>query len=383
MNRPSIAVAAFLLALTAGSARAQTQRHVPQDFPSIQAAVDASANGDEVVIGAGTYHESVTVTGMSTFFLTGKGKVVIAPDAGDGLTLDGCDHCFIQNLGVKGGSIGIHLVDSVQNVFFKGRVEATSGAGVRVDGGGVNTFEKLTVKDAGADAFDLATDSATPTDANLVIVCRILHPALDGVGINGSNNHVDTCRILGAGRHGISLDGTTPGANNFLKDDRIVKPALHGILVQGDDTHVDGCKVVAPAGSGLDFDSGSGGYVQDCKFTKCGGNGAVLFGDGMTLDTLRFTRPASDGVRVLGGMAAVLDCKVTGAGEHGYDIEGTDGTYSGNSSTKAAQDGFRLLGSGNTLSGNTAKASKGFDLDNPVPSDNTVDPDNAFGTVGP
>jgi len=383
MSRMSTIVTVCTLALLAAGAGAQTQRFVPKDFPTIQAAVDASSDGDEVVISGGTYHESVTVTGMSTFFLTGKGRVVIAPDAGDGLTLTGCDHCFIQNLRVKGGETGIRLVDCVQNVFFKGGVEGTAGAGVRVEGGSLNTFEKLTVKDAGGDAFDLATDSAEPTDINTIIVCRIIHPALDGVGIHGSNNHVDTCRIVGAGRHGIALDDTTTGTNNVLKDNRIVKPALHGILVQGDDTHVDGCKVVAPAGSGLDFDSGTGGYVEDCKFTKCGGNGAVLFGDGMTLDTLTFTRPASDGVRVDGGLAVVMDCKVTAAGEHGYSIEGSDGTYTGNTSAKAAQDGFRLLGTGNTLAGNVAKGSKGFDLENPVPANNTVDPDNDFGTVGP
>ena len=38
---------------------------------------------------------------------------------------------------------------------------------------------------------------------------------------------------------------------------------------------------------------------------------------------------------------------------------------------------------GNTLTANQAKGSKGFDLNNPVPADNIVDDTNSFKTVGP
>src|SRR2546428_8631302 len=41
--------------LTASRGHAQTIKRVPPDFPSIQAAIDASANGDTVLVRPGTY----------------------------------------------------------------------------------------------------------------------------------------------------------------------------------------------------------------------------------------------------------------------------------------------------------------------------------------
>ena len=53
-------VAAALVAAT-GSARASVTLRVPQDHPTIQAAIDAAAAGDTIVVTAGTYNENVII----------------------------------------------------------------------------------------------------------------------------------------------------------------------------------------------------------------------------------------------------------------------------------------------------------------------------------
>src|SRR5262245_59632464 len=61
--RPPLVLLA-VVALSAGAA-AQVVHKVPQDFLTIQEAVDASGNTDQIVISAGTYAESVVIEGLS------------------------------------------------------------------------------------------------------------------------------------------------------------------------------------------------------------------------------------------------------------------------------------------------------------------------------
>ncbi len=60
---PVLAAAATLLTATS-SAHAE-ERRVPEDYPTIQAAIDAAVDGDVVSIAGGAYEESVEITGKS------------------------------------------------------------------------------------------------------------------------------------------------------------------------------------------------------------------------------------------------------------------------------------------------------------------------------
>ena len=54
----------LLAALVPASARAATL-NVPDDFAIIQAAIDAAASGDVVLVKPGTYHERLSIVGKA------------------------------------------------------------------------------------------------------------------------------------------------------------------------------------------------------------------------------------------------------------------------------------------------------------------------------
>lgn len=60
ISKRHVLVLGFLIASTSGWAFAQSVIHVPADYPTIQQAVDASADGDTVEVAPGTYYEQIT-----------------------------------------------------------------------------------------------------------------------------------------------------------------------------------------------------------------------------------------------------------------------------------------------------------------------------------
>ena len=373
---------AFALALLAAGAAAQATILVPKDHPTIQAAVDAANDQDKILISAGTYAENVVIDGGHLLFITGKGKVVIAPAAGDAVKIQDSDFVFLTNIRTEGGDIGFHLVGSTSCQMVKCRVEGTTGDGVRIEGGASNLLQKMIIEDAGANAVAFATGIPEFTNNNTVIACKLVRPTLDGVGINGSNNQVITTTIQNAGRDGIAVEATTLAASSNFERSKIIKPVRHGVLYTGDGMLVSRCTIVQPGGHGVEFTDGTGNGVGQTKLIKCGDDAVVIGGDNCELSKLKITKPAGDGVLMTGDNAIVFLNKVSGPDGNGFSIQGFNGDYDGNKSSGADLSGFLLEGMQNTLSANKASGSGSFDLNNPVPANNTVDPDNKFKTTG-
>ncbi len=69
------ALAAVMLSVTAG-ANAGNTVHVPVDKPSIQAAIDAAATGDTVLVAPGTYLENINFHGKAITVISEQGPSV-------------------------------------------------------------------------------------------------------------------------------------------------------------------------------------------------------------------------------------------------------------------------------------------------------------------
>jgi parallel beta-helix repeat protein len=326
------------------------------------------------------------VSGKSQLQILCKGKVVIDPVAGTGLTLDGCTNCTVEKLRVGGGApFGILILDGHDNRLSKCRVEDSAQAGIRLDGGHNQTLEKCTVK-GGADGIALGTGAASAVDDSLVTRCKVEKGSGLGISLNGSNDTVEQCQVLAAGGHAFAEDGSTVGVLNQFIQCKAVHPGGHGFVLVNDGASVASCRVVKSGQDAVEIASGSGALVQDCSFVHSLDDGVLIEAAGATLDHCKITGPAGDGIVIQADGVAVTDCKVSGAGAEGCSIFGSDATISKNKATGSGASGFRLQSgaAGNSLTHNKAKGSQDFDLfdDSGDPLANSYDGTNKFKTVG-
>jgi hypothetical protein len=99
---------ALALALgSCGGGKSWTARDVPEEYPTIQAAVDAAQPGDLVRVGPGTYREQVVVgPGKRDIVIRGTDRNRVVLDGGGGTRFNGiavhADGIAVENLTVRG-----------------------------------------------------------------------------------------------------------------------------------------------------------------------------------------------------------------------------------------------------------------------------------------
>ena len=102
------AVLVLLFLLVGASAALADTIHVPGDYATIQAAVDAAASGDVVAVAAGTYPEHVTIAKPLTLTGAGAGATVI-DGSGSGPVLTVCGAgVTVRELTVTNGGSDAH-----------------------------------------------------------------------------------------------------------------------------------------------------------------------------------------------------------------------------------------------------------------------------------
>jgi hypothetical protein len=219
--------------------------HVPGDFPTIQAAVDAAAEGDTILVAPGVYSENVVVS-TSRLELRGAGPVspVERPGVSDGenVILDGTD--------LGGVGIGIHVL---------GASAAEPVTGVDVSRFEVRNFERgITVQWA----------------AETRVSHNYLHDNLDkaapavlgdGYGIELTSawaSDVSHNHISGNGFGGVRIGGAPGSTDNTVHHNRVEENGTQspsnarngaGILVTGasNDNQIQHNEILATNGRGV------------------------------------------------------------------------------------------------------------------------------------
>ncbi|HKX76447.1 MAG TPA: right-handed parallel beta-helix repeat-containing protein [Acidimicrobiia bacterium] len=200
---------------------------VPEDHPSIQAAVDAAAPGDLVLIGAGTYREAVEVT-TAGLVLRGVDRNEVVIDAGyqaENVIDIYADGVAVENLTVINGS--------ANGVYWSGVRGFRASYVTAVDNGdyGIYAF------DSSDGLFEHSYASGSPDSGFYIGQCDPCEAVIDGVvaewnglGYSGTNASGDLYIVNSVWRHNTA--GIVP---NTLDSELL--PPFHDVVIAGNLVH--------------------------------------------------------------------------------------------------------------------------------------------------
>lgn len=159
---------------------------VPQDYPTIQKAVNAAGDGDTIVVGPGTYAGDIVISGKS-ITLTSLYQIAHDPS-------------LVDRTIIKGGTPAIYVDDSAPNTTIAGFhfLGGEDGAQFFAQGGRcLDNFFDNTVNDA--ISFENAGGVARGN--------RIVGAGDDGVDVDAASSNVliENNTIIGAGNDGIEI----------------------------------------------------------------------------------------------------------------------------------------------------------------------------------
>lgn len=379
-NPMSILVAVLVSAAVAPAALAGTLKVPSDEYPTIQSAVVAAGDGDTILVGPGTYTESVLLTGFTDLTLRGKGFPVITSAGPSTLSVNSCTGVSVSGLVLEGGQDTVQVVASSDLLLTRLTIRNAVGNGVLLDGGCIGiTLSKSAVENVGANGvLDYQTTGLR------VEKCTITDPAGSGVALSpgrvtgSAGALVSKNEILGAGSAGvwfggddvtISKNGIEGAAGFGIYNDS--STATTGALVEKN-------RLEGTSGGILLY--GAAAKVSKNTVTDAAGNGISIRGPGNLVEKNRVGGNVAYGFTIEGPDAEVVKNTVTAPTQVGFLVTSTGGALTKNTVTAAGTDGFQVTGTGNTFTGNKASGSGNFDLfDTQAPGVNTYS-GNQFGT---
>jgi hypothetical protein len=250
-------------------------RLVPQDYPTIQSAVDAAAPGDLVLIDRGTYREEVTVT---TPGLTVRGvdrnEVVIDGEfqRGNGVRVLFADGVAVENM---------TAINTTGNGFFWSGVRGYRGSYLTAVNNlvyGIYSF------DSSDGLFEHSYASGSPDAGFYIGQCDPCQATItdstaewNGLGYSGTNASSDLYIVNSVFRHNVA--GIAP---NTLDGELL--PPFHDVTIVGNLVHDNG-NVEAPAlafewaaqGNGILLAGGGDSYVGRNRVFNHPQSGIAIF----------------------------------------------------------------------------------------------------------
>ncbi len=239
------------------SANGEKVRHVPRDYATIQAAIDAAGEGEIIQVGAGIYHENLVITTSGLRLHGSNGAVIEGAGTGTAIHVLGTVGQPVSNVEISGFeirtfekgivaelgvAIQIHRND-IHHIMNLGSAAAGDGAGVMLWSTRDSDVTGNAVHHNSHTGIELRLGS-TNNAIRANRVYEIGNPAgvpaslrgtgifLTGEGTNG--NRIVENEILRSYDRGILLSrpaGTTPLTGNVVAQNRIHESQRSGIAV--------------------------------------------------------------------------------------------------------------------------------------------------------
>lgn len=262
-----IFVAITALATLLGNLEASTLK-VPKQFATIQAAVDAAVDGDEIEISKGTY-APFSINAKDDISIRGDGDVLIDGD-GDStaISITDCERITLEKIEVFNCFTLLDFVDvvgfTVRKCKFSQSVECLSATNSRSGRIESNKFKDalsgcalevcigVSVRDCefkelaigiGSSGYHAAFEANTFT--NVATGIAIIGTSITSLGTpipalptlirdNVMENDSDYSGVFGSGSNAASIRVETPNAGIVIADNQIKRPVNDGIVIDSD-----------------------------------------------------------------------------------------------------------------------------------------------------
>ena len=292
---------------------------VPDDYTTIQAAIDNAGTGDTIRVYAGTYAETIVVdvdvsivgngtsdtmistVGANIVSLTASGasisKVQVVGGTTAGISISTSD-CIVEQVYCQGNTRGIGLYGADDNYIGNSTFTSNSYAGIGVySGSDRNEFFNATADSNGNFGLDVFTSSTF----NMFESCSFDKNANNGVLINGGsdNNTIANSTMDGNTNYGFSL--TQSQYTTVFGCSASNNTNNHGMVI---------------------YDTISNNLFSELVVDSNGQAGVNIDGDSYSrYDNITITNSGSYGFDVINAdNLTFLDCIVKGSIEHGMQI---------------------------------------------------------------
>ena len=179
---------------------------VPQEYPTIQAAIDAVAEGGMVLIGPGTYQESIRIT--KSLRVIGVSQDLVHIQANKAITIEAVRpiQVYLSDLTVKAQQLGIGIGSQVQAIIERSTVTSRY-VGIELLGGSVGFLSAVTISRASCCGIftlssHLGLQGATIKE-NHIGIALVLDAILTVQDSIMKENDIGIAAIIGLGGRGI------------------------------------------------------------------------------------------------------------------------------------------------------------------------------------
>ncbi|MFZ2071510.1 MAG: NosD domain-containing protein [Halobacteriota archaeon] len=228
----------IILAFVSAGCASATTIYVPDNYPTIQAAVNAANPGDTIIVRDGTYTGTVNVNKRLTihsengsdstivqagsangFYVTAdyvniSGFTVECGAYKSGIDLHGADHCNISNNNVSNNyaAKGVYLVQSSNNLLTSNNI-SNNWRGIYLDSSSNNLLANNSVNSNYGDNIFMLSSS------NNILRNNTVSGSNDGVNMYSSNGNILTNNNVSNNNYGIwvSFSSNSNITNNTVK----------------------------------------------------------------------------------------------------------------------------------------------------------------------
>lgn len=342
---------------------------------TVQDALDAAQNGDEIVIAAGEYRGNFTLADVQKVKLRGAGKVVLdarpqgATGSGPALVVTSCPELRIEGItlrhaaGADAAGAGLRIIASSSVVLDGVAVLGCETYGILAEDCTLLTLRDCLVR-GNAGGISIAGSLAELDGV------QVENDGQRGILIFGDDARIERCRVaLIRGGGGIDISGQRPVVRK-CEVTAVLDADTNGITTSGANPDLRGNRV-SHCDTGIYVVYGAEGVVMDNAIEGCSGSGLRLgsVSHDLTLErnsVVGCGSPLAAGFLVDGAAQILVDNRAERCGGDGFTVLSAGCVLRGNKALDNLRDGFDIdaQASDTLLEQNVAKANAGEGIEN-------------------